>query len=95
MHSPIQMQILRHTLGVAIFCALFLAGKLVAETGQNRVGKLAHKSETDGAVGKFFLYSGRFFEAVAFVGGFIEAVAVMVLASGWLIDLVTGFGLAE
>jgi hypothetical protein len=93
MHSL--MPILRHSVGVATCCALFLAGKLVAEGGRSWAGKQAREPDSYGTVCKIFLYSGKFFEVVALVGGFIEAVAVMVLASGWLIELVTGFGLAE
>ncbi len=93
MHLPIQ--ILRHCLGLAIFCALYFAGKLAVTDGQRWGRERARKADSEGGVGKFFFYSGRFFEVVAFVGGFIEAVAVMVLASGWLIDLLMGFSLAE
>ncbi len=93
MHLPIQ--ILRHSLGLAIFCALYFAGKFAVADGQKWSRERTRKADLEGGVGKFFLYGGRFFEVVAFVGGFIEAVAVMVLASGWLINLVTGFGLAE
>lgn len=89
------MPILRHSLGLAICCVLFLAGKLVADGGRNWAGKLARGPDSYGTVGKIFLIGGKFFEVVAVVGGFIEAVAVMVLASGWLIDLVSGFGPAE
>jgi hypothetical protein len=53
-----------------------------------------HASST-GRVSKIFLYGGKFFEVLALVGGIVEATAVMVLASGWLIDLVTTFGVAE
>lgn len=93
MHLPIQ--ILRHSLGLAIFCALYFAGRLAVTDGQRWGRERTPKADSESAAGNFFLYGGRFFEVVAFVGGFIEAVAVMVLASGWLIDLVTGFGVAE
>ena len=60
-----------------------------------RARALTRRAASSGRVSKFFLYSGNFFEVVAVVGGFVEAVAVMVLASGWLVDLVTTFGVAE
>jgi hypothetical protein len=93
MHSP--MQLLRHSLGVGLFFALFLAGRLMAADSLKWAGALTRHTASSGKVGKIFLLSGKFFEVVAVVGGFVEAVAVMVLASGWLIDMVTTFGAAE
>ena len=93
MHSP--MRILRHSLGMAICCAMFLAGKLVAERGRRWDRNLARRPDSYIAVSKIFFFSGKFVEVVAFVAGFIEAVAVMVLASAWLYDLVAGLGLGE
>ena len=58
MHLPIQ--ILRHCLGLAIFCALFFAGKLAATDGQRWGRERARKADSEGGVGKFFFYSGRF-----------------------------------
>jgi hypothetical protein len=89
------MQIWRHSLGLLIACVLFIAGKLMIAAHNWAAGALTRHAVSSGQLSKFFLYSGKFFEVVAFVAGFIEAVAVMVLASGWLIDLVTGFSLAE
>lgn len=73
------MQALRHLLGVLLFCAAFLLGKLMAD----RRGKLA-ESLTPGSsdpeqLSKIFLYSGRTIETVSAVAGFLEAVAVLVL----------------
>lgn len=56
---------------------------------------LARRSGSESEVGKVFLYSGKIFEGVAVVGGFVEAVAVMVLTSGLLFDVLVGSGLAE
>ena len=58
-------------------------------------GAQARHAASSGRASKIFLVCGKFCEAVALVGGFVETVAVMVLASGWLIDLVTAAGGAE
>jgi len=89
------MQIWRHLLGMAICCVLFVAGKLMVEDCRRWAGALTSHAASSGRVSKIFLFSGKFFETVALIAGFIETVAVMVLASGWLIDLVTAFGGAE
>lgn len=94
MKSP--MQIWRHSLGLALSIALFIAGKgMVAGGHRWAAGALTRHAASSGAVSKFFLYSGKFLEVVAVVGGFVEAVAVMVLASGVLVDLVWAFGFGE
>jgi hypothetical protein len=93
MRSP--MQIWRHLLGVVLCCALFLAGKLMADDCRKWAAVLTRHAASCGRVSKIFLYSGKFFEVVAVIGGFVEAVAVMVLASGWLFELVTAFGATE
>jgi hypothetical protein len=97
MRSP--MQIWRHSLGVVLFCALFLAGRLMATGSHRWAGVLTRHGASAGRISRFFLLSGKFFVLVAVVGGFVEAVAVMVLASGWLIDflgdVVAAFGFAD
>jgi len=90
-HSP--LQILRHSLGLLIFCTLFMAGRLVAADGRRWM--VARRAGSESEVGKVFLYSGKIFEVVAVVGGFVEAVAVMVLTSGLIFDVLTGYGFAE
>jgi hypothetical protein len=89
------MQIWRHLLGVVLSCALFLTGKLMVEGCRNWAAAFTRHAASSGRLSKIFLVSGKFFEVVALVGGFVETVAVMVLASGWLIDLVTAAGGAE
>ncbi len=93
MRSP--MQIWRHLLGVALCCALFLAGRLMVEDCRKWAGVLTRHAASSGRVSKIFLYGGKFFETVAVIAGFVESVAVMVLASGWLIEMVTAFGATE
>ena len=67
----------------------------MAADSRKLAGVLTRHATSSGRVSKIFLYSGKFFEAVAVVVGFVETVAVMVLASGWLIELVTAFGASE
>ena len=93
MHSTVG--IWRHSLGMLVFVALFLAGKLMVADCRKWATALTGRRATSGPISNFFLYSGKFFEVVAVVAGFVEAVAVMVLASGWLVDLVSTFGVAE
>jgi len=93
MRSP--MQIWRHLLGVMVSCALFVAGKLMVAGGHRLAGALAQRAVSSGVVSKFFVTAGKFFEVVAVVGAFVETVAVMVLASGWLIYFFWAFGGAE
>jgi hypothetical protein len=93
MRSP--MQIWKHSLGVVLCIVLFLAGKLMVADCRRWGLALTRRAASAGRLSKIFLYSGKLFEVVAVVAGFVEAVAVMVLASGWLIDLVTAFGGAE
>jgi len=93
MHSP--MQIWRHLVGVVLCLTLFVAGNLMVVSGRKRAKALTQRAATSGRMSKFFLYSGKIFEVVAVIAGFVETVAVMVLASGWLIDLVTGYGTVE
>jgi hypothetical protein len=93
MRSP--MQIFRHSLGVALSLALFLTGKLLVEDSRKWAQALTRHAASSRRVSKILLYSGKFFEVVAVVGGFVETVAVMVLASGWLIDLLSMSGAAE
>ena len=93
MHSC--MQILRHLMGVALCLTLFIAGNLMVLSGRKRAGALTRRATTSGRLSKFFLCSGKIFEVVAVIAGFVETVAVMVLASGWLIDFVIGSGAAE
>jgi hypothetical protein len=48
---------------------------------------LSDSPDTGVRLCKFFLYGGRIVEGVAAVWGFLEAVAVMILMGGWIIDL--------
>ena len=71
------MRVLGYLLGVLAFCGVFVLGRLMAAKGQRWEDELQHGV----SVRKFFLYGGRFFQVVALVWGFLDAVAVVVLAS--------------
>jgi hypothetical protein len=87
MHSPILL-ILRHSLGAAVCCALFLTGKLMIADSVKWAGALPLRSTASRRLSRIFLYSGRLFEWVAVAWGIVEAAALIFVAGGWLIDLV-------
>ncbi|MGC9159068.1 MAG: hypothetical protein ACP5FH_08755 [Terracidiphilus sp.] len=93
MHSP--THIWTHSLGVALFCALFVAGKLMVAFSRDWAEALTRHGTASEPVSKIFLIGGKFFEVVSAIGGFVEAVAVIVLASGWMLDLLSVPGVAE
>ena len=73
------MQALRHLLGVLLFCAVFLLGKLMADQRGKLAESLTHGSGGSKQLSRVFLYSGRTIETVSVLAGFVEAVAVLVL----------------
>lgn len=83
------MRILVHIAGVLLFGCIFVLGKLMIDGREMCAHALNHipipASYTH--LCNFFLYSGRIFVGVAVVLGFLEVVAVMILTSGWIIDL--------
>ncbi len=42
------------------------------------------------SLSKLMFYSGTIFELLAFIDDFLELMIVMVLASGWAVDLLLG-----
>ncbi|HEV2134033.1 MAG TPA: hypothetical protein VGR47_07190 [Terracidiphilus sp.] len=81
------MRILLHTAGVLLFCCLFILGKLMIEGREIFAQTLAQIPGSYAHLCKFFLYGGRIFIGLAVVLGFIEFVVVMILTSGWVVDL--------
>lgn len=81
------MRILLHLAGVLLFCCLFILGRLMIEGREICAQTLAHIPCSYAHLCKFFLYGGRIFVGLAVVLGFIEFVAVMILTSGWVVDL--------
>ena len=81
------MRILFHLAGVLLFCCVFILGKLMIEGRELCAHALDLIPGSYVHLCKFFLYSGRIFVGLAVVLGFLEFVAVMILTSGWVIDL--------
>ncbi len=85
------MLILRHFLHLVIYCGLFLGGSLLVAGDHKLAGFLVHGQTAFNRLCKFFLYSGRTFQSVAAVFGFVEVVALMLLISGWVLELCFGY----
>jgi hypothetical protein len=81
------MRILLHMTGVLLFCCVFVAGKLMIEGREICAQALAQIPGSYAHLCKFFLYCGRIFVGLGVVLGFIEVVVVIILTSGWVIDL--------
>jgi hypothetical protein len=76
------MLVLKYFVGVLIFCGVFLLGKSMIEHSKEWASTLALKgrhSEPSLTQRKIFVYSGRIFQLVAVIFGFIDAVSVLVL----------------
>ncbi|HEX8711956.1 MAG TPA: hypothetical protein VF730_08795 [Terracidiphilus sp.] len=84
------MRIFTHLAGVVLLCCVFLLGKLMVDRRENWAIALSHSPDSGNRLCNFFLYGGRTVEWVAAISAFLEAVAVMILMSGWVIDLVVG-----
>lgn len=81
------MRIFTHLLWVVLLCCLFLLGKLMVEQRERWAIALSHSPDSGNRLCNFFLYGGRFVEGIAAVTAFLEAVAVLILMGGWIIDL--------
>jgi hypothetical protein len=81
------MRIWLHMGGVIAFGFLFVLSKLMSEGHVEWAAFLWRIPLPAQHLSKAFLYSGKIFEALAIVGAFLEMVVVMILAGGWVIDL--------
>lgn len=81
------MRIFLHLSLVLLLCCLFLMGKLMVDRREHWAIALSDSPDSGMRLCKFFLYGGRIIAGVAAVWGFLEAVAVMILMGGWIIDL--------
>ncbi len=89
------MRVMEYLLGVVFCCGVFLLGRWMADQGRKRDRILLPSPVLSGYMCKFFHYSGRICQVVAVVWGFLDAVSVMVLTSGWLTDLLVNFQSTE
>jgi hypothetical protein len=89
------MRIWFHLGGMIAFGCLFVLGRIMSEAHTQWATILWRLPLPAQLLCKIFLYSGKVFEVLALIGGFLEAVAVMILASGWIIDTIFGLSLAS
>lgn len=89
------MRILFHLGGVILFGCLFVLGKIMSEAHTEWAANLWRLPLPAQHLCKVFLYCGKMCEVLALIGGFLEVVAVMILASGWIIDAIVGLSLAS
>ena len=76
------MLVLKYFAGVLVFCGVFLLGKSMIEHSSGWASAFAvrdRRFEPSLTQRKIFVYSGRIFQLVAVIGGFIDAVSVLVL----------------
>lgn len=88
------MRIWLHVGGVIAFGFLFVLGKIMSEGHAEWAAFLWRIPLPAQHLCKLFLYTGKIFELLAFIGAFLEVVAVMILAGGWLIDILVGLSFA-
>lgn len=81
------MLILRHLLGVMGFSAVFVLGMIMARRDQIWASALLHRSNPSLMACKFFYISGRCLQCIAAIGGFLDFVAILVLLTGWITEL--------
>lgn len=84
------MRVLFHMTGVMLFIGLFLVGNLLVKRRGSFAQALRYLPVSNKYLCKFFLYCGETFKVVASVGGFLEAVAALILMSGVLVDALVG-----
>ena len=84
------MPILKHTVGLVVLIALFVLGMTMVEYRNQWAHSISHGSISSRRLCNFFMYGGRIFQWMGALLGFLEAVAVTILVSGWLIDLAVG-----
>ena len=86
------MLILRHLLGVIGFSAVFMLGMIMARRDQSWASALLHRSNPSLMACKFFHISGRCLQCIATIGVFLDLVAILVLLTGWITEiLIVGF----
>lgn len=84
------MRIFIHMAGVVLLSCLFLVGKLMVDRREDWAIALSHSPDSGNRLCNFFLYGGSIVEWVAALSAFLEAVAVMILMGGSVIDLMVG-----
>ena len=81
------MLILKHFLRGLFFLGFFLVGSLMVEATEAFPARPTPSVRRR----KLFRFSGRAFQLVSAVGGLLDVVALLLLVTGWLSELVLGF----
>lgn len=82
------MRILFHLGGVVLSIFLFLMGNLLIRNHGRYAQSFPPSMGSNEKRCNFFLYAGRTFKVVGSIGGLLEAVSVVLLTSGVVIDAV-------
>ena len=75
------MRLAHHMIGFAVLVLAFLLGKLMVQQARRWSEALGSRYASRNRLGRFFVGAGRTVEVIAAIWGFLEAVAVMVLAT--------------
>lgn len=75
------MRLAYHTICFAVLVLVFLLGKLMIQDARRWAEALGSRFASRDSLGRFFVRAGRTVEVIAAIWGFLEAVAVMVLAT--------------
>lgn len=84
------LRLLRLLLEIILLYGVFQLGKLMIARDRNWARYLLRDSKTSDKLEHFFLYCGRTFQWLAAIWGFVDAVAILVLATGLLTDMALG-----
>ena len=75
------MRVMVYALSVIIFWGVYLLGKLIASRSTGWADRLESRYTSHITLEKMFSFSGWIIQAVAVVWGFLDVVAVLVLAT--------------
>lgn len=84
------LRLLRLLLEITLLFGVFQFGKLMIARDRNWARYLLRDSKTSEKLARVFLYCGRTFQWLAAIWGFVDAVAIVVLATGLLTDMALG-----
>ena len=75
------MRLAHHMLGFTILVTVFLLGRLMVQQARSWSEVLSSRFASRATLGRWFVGTGRTVEVIAAIWGFLEAVAVMILAT--------------
>lgn len=75
------MRLAQHILGLIVLVSVYFLGSLMVQQARRWSEAIAPRHASRENWGRFFVGAGRTVEVIAAIWGFLEAVAVMVLAT--------------